>query len=409
MHVALISCRYPPETSPAAKRVSDLAAVLQDAGHRTTVLTQLPNYPDPSAFTSYLTHADALSIERDVRGNETWRFRPDLAAKGNLVRRLIAESRFARRAARARTRLSELDGVFATTPFMLSVTAARSYRVPMWLDLRDLTWEYPRSMGRGGVLKRLGARCIKRMVLSCFFAARRISTTTRGQRRYLIDHGVPADRVEVVPNGVPRRMFQKLGRLSRAERADGPLRVVYAGLLGFPQGLAFAVESVAGMSGRDVELHVYGDGVDLRKLRQYCSARGLRHIHLHGHVGHDEYLAALARADVLYASLRPVKALEVAMPSKIWEYMAAGKPVLFAGSGEAAKTVLQTGAGLTVRFGDSDDFRSKLTRLLQSPALREECGRDGRDWVKEHQIREQINARWARSMEAAFAGSTACV
>jgi glycosyltransferase involved in cell wall biosynthesis len=398
MHIALISARFMPEASPGAKRVTDLVASLQAAGHRTTVLTQLPNYPDPGAFAAFPCDEGPVTIRRDPAGNELWRFRPRLAAKGNLPARLVAEGLFAHRASRRETRLSGFDAVFATSPYIFSLWAASTYRVPMWLDLRDLTWDNARELGARNLLRTLGSQMLKSLALRTFRAAVRISTTTARQRRYLIEHGIAPQRVVVVPNGVPKRIVDDLTPPAKSTREDRPLQVVYAGLLGFPQGLAFAVESMESLPATQVELHLYGDGVDQPSLLEYCQSRHLPHIHVHGHVPYEQYLAALRSADILYASLRPAESLAAAMPSKIWEYMAAGKPVLFAGEGEAAEAIQQAGAGLSVRYGDRQDFQAKLHRLLADEAYRRKCGENGRSWVLDHQIREEINAAWVEAM-----------
>lgn len=402
MNIALISSRFAPEASPGAKRMTDLVMALQAAGHRTTVLTQLPHYPDPSAFQGFLCNAAPLRIDRDETGNEIWRFRPQLTSKADLPARLIAEARFAIRASRWGTRLSDLDGVVGSTPYMFNLYAARSYRLPMWLDLRDLTWEYSRDLGSGSLVHALGGYFLKSLSLANFGRASRVSTTTPRQRQYLIDNGVPADKVQVIPNGVPKSIVERLIQLSTARTEDCPVKVVYAGLLGFPQGLEFAVESMEDMVDGEVEFHLYGEGVDRGRLTDYCKSRDLRHIHLHGHVNHEDYLKAIASADILYASLRPEKSLAAAMPSKIWEYMAAGKPVLFAGSGEASEAIERAQAGLWVRYGDEQDFQAKLRRLMRDPAYRLECGENGRQWVMKHQIRERINAMWVKAIADAF-------
>lgn len=406
MHIAVISARFTPESSPGAKRVTDLVAALRAAGHRTTVLTQWPHYPDLAAFAEFPHDQGSLAIERGEDSHEVWRFRPRVTAKNRLFARLLAEARFAYRTSRHRTRLSGVDGVFATSPYIFSLWSARTYRVPMWLDLRDLTWEYARELRPQHAISAFGYRTLKRLALTSFHRAQRISTTTEGQRQYLIDRGITPEKIEVVPNGVPRHIAEELIRLSERPREGGPLRIVYAGLLGFPQGLGFAVESLEGLAAGNIELHLYGEGVDRSTLADYCQARNVAHVHVHGHVPHEQYLEALARADILYASLRPGSSLVAAMPSKLWEYMAAGRPILFAGCGEASAAIARAGAGLCVPYGDHASFRAALDRLVGDEAYRHQCGANGRRWVLEHQIRETINAAWVRGMAEAFPAPT---
>ena len=402
MDIALISSRFAPEASPGAKRVTDLAMALQVSGHRTTILTQMPNYPDPSAFKSYLSNGKRLLVEKDSIGNELWRFRPQLTSKTNLFCRLLSEALFAKRVSISGTHLSNFQGVFASSPFMFNLCAARSYRIPMWLDLRDLTWEYSKKLGKKSWFKIIGSNILKALSLNNFKSAKMISTTTNRQRQYLIDHGVPADKVHVIPNGVPKAVVDKLNKLSSIKTKNLPLKMVYAGLLGFPQGIDFAVKSMKYIDPNEAQLHLYGDGVDMMEIKRYCTYNDLGHIFIHGHVCYEDYLQAIADADILFASLRPEKSLAAAMPSKIWEYMAAGKPVLFAGEGEAAEAVERAKAGLTVTYGNMTDFRDKLQQFVQNAAYRSECGSNGRNWVKQNQIREKINQCWVKEIENAF-------
>ena len=116
MKIAMISARYAPETSPGAKRATDLAAALRGAGHDTVVLTQLPNYPDPTAYADVLEGARRRTIDTDDAGNPTWRFRPNVVAKENLWGRLMAEARFATRASIANTRLRTTLSHVTSTP-----------------------------------------------------------------------------------------------------------------------------------------------------------------------------------------------------------------------------------------------------------------------------------------------------
>ena len=403
MNLAIISSRYWPESSPGAKRAYALAANLRSAGHAVTVLTQVPNYPDPAAFAYELERSRTTRVEEDPAGNTTWRFVPRLASRDDFVGRLVGEARFAFLSSRMRRRLAPLEGVIASVPFVFNLLAARSFKVPMWLDLRDLTWEYAHSLGRRSWLQRTGARSLRWLALSNFKAAQGISTTSAAQLRYLVDHGIPARRVRLVPNGVPRPIFDDLGRRTAVSiRTDGPLRVVYAGLLGYPQGLGFAMDALDAMEGDGVELHLFGEGVDRAALGERC--RTMRHgrVCVHGHVPYETYLDTIATADVLLGSLRPE--VESAMPSKLLEYMAASKPILFVGSGEGAETVRDAEAGFVIPYGETRAFQEALRALKSDPAARLQMGANGRAWIERNRIQEEINASWVRAIEETFRG-----
>jgi glycosyltransferase involved in cell wall biosynthesis/peptidoglycan/xylan/chitin deacetylase (PgdA/CDA1 family) len=401
LNLALITSRYWPESSPGAKRAVALATSLHAAGHRVTVITQEPHYPDPAAFAA--ERQGRTRTETDPAGNTVWRFAPKIAAKDDLVRRLTWEARFALLASRARRELRDLDGVITSVPFVFNVVAARTFRCPAWIDLRDLTWEYTRILR--SPLPRAGMRSLRAVALAGFRAAQGVSTTSIAQRQYLIENGVSEAKVRIVPNGVSRAVLDDLARRGAAPRADGPLRVVYAGLLGYLQGLGPAVDAFEGMERSEAVLHLYGDGVDRASLAERCRARGLERVRVHGHVPYDGYLDALASADVLLATLRPEAA--TSMPSKLLEYLAAGKPVLFAGDGEGAEVVREAGAGLVAPYGDAKRLQGCLRELASDEGARRQMGESGRRWVERHRVREQIHESWVHAIEDAIEGRLA--
>ena len=403
MRLAFITSRYAPESSPASKRAGALVRSLTDAGHHVTVLTQMPNYPDPAAY-GYDRKGRSTEVTREAAGTMIWRFVPKVASKKDLVRRLAYETRFAYLASSTRKHLSNLDGVMASMPFVFNAVAARSFRLPMWLDLRDLTWEYVRFAGRAP-LKHLGARAFRSIALSAFRAAQGISTTSESQRRYLIEQGIPSSRVHLVPNGVSRALLDDLARRSTRSSSGGPIRVVYAGLLGYIQGLGFAVDALAEKERDGIELHVYGDGVEREALTARSRAADVANVTVHGFVPYDGYLDAISTADILFVALRPEA--ESAMPSKIFEFMGAGKPVVLAGTGEGADAVRAACGGVVVPYGDGARLREVVRSLARDDAARRQMGESGRAWIERHRVRERINAGWVHAIENAIEGRLA--
>ena len=404
MRLAFITSRYAPESSPASKRAGALVGSLTAAGHDLTVLTQMPNYPDPAAY-EYARGSKTTEITREADGTVVWRHVPKVASKEDLVRRLAWEARFAYLASSAKKQLSNLDGVIASMPFIFNAVAARTFRIPMYLDLRDLTWEYVRFAGRAP-MKRLGSAALRSVALSAFRAAQGASTTSESQRRYLIENGVAASKVHFAPNGVSEKLIEDLTRRNASfasANGHGPARVAYAGLHGYIQGIGFAVEAVAKERADEMELHLYGDGVDREALAE--RSRAFSNVRVHGYVPYDGYLDAVASADIMVVTLR--HEAESAMPSKLLEYMAAGKPILFAGIGEGAQAIRESGSGLVTPFGDEARFRECLRELVRDPAARRQMGASGLAWVKRHRVRERVNEGWVEAIENAIEGRLA--
>jgi len=80
-------------------------------------------------------------------------------------------------------------------------------------------------------------------------------------------------------------------------------------------------------------------------------------------------------------------------PIKVFEYLAAGKPIVITDTVELAGIVTTEGLGAVVRYGDTNNMASALLKFLQNPILSEEVGLRGRTWVEQNQSWERITAR----------------
>ena len=146
----------------------------------------------------------------------------------------------------------------------------------------------------------------------------------------------------------------------------GPLRVLYAGTVGMAQGLDTLVRA-AGMAGPDaVRVTIAGDGAELARVRALAS--GLHNVEVIGAVAADAVPGLYAQADVGAVLLRDLPLFRGALPSKLFEVMAAGRPVVLAAAGEAAELVRGGRAGLVVA---PEDPRALANAFLQAAGLRE--------------------------------------
>jgi len=106
----------------------------------------------------------------------------------------------------------------------------------------------------------------------------------------------------------------------------------------------------------------------------------------------------LLQADILIVPL--VRYIPGAVPSKLYEAMATGRPVVLMAEGEAARVVQEHQAGLLVAPGDAAGLAKALRRLADDPALRERLGRNGRAAVERHFDRRRIGAEFVQYLES---------
>ena len=172
---------------------------------------------------------------------------------------------------------------------------------------------------------------------------------------------------------------------ARLGAAPGDCLVLYAGTHGISQGLpaiADAAAQLADAAARPIRFAFVGDGADKRRLEQRVAEPGLRNVTLLAlGVPSAEMPALLAAADICLVPLRDVPLFGSFIPSKLFEYLAAGKAVIGSVRGEAAQILAEAGA-VVVPPEDSDSLAAAVASLAADPELRAVMGKTGRVYAE---------------------------
>jgi glycosyltransferase involved in cell wall biosynthesis len=182
-------------------------------------------------------------------------------------------------------------------------------------------------------------------------------------------------RVEVVPNGIDAGLLAALAP-SPAPPSDR-LRVLYAGLVGHAQQLDVLLD--VARDAPQIDFTVAGDGPDRRALEE--AAADIPNVTFTGYVSPVRLVELYHASDVLFAQLQRSELHRItAAPSKLQEYMAAGRFIVYAGEGYAADLVERAGAGVVVPPGDSGAIVQALTNV--TPAERIAGGESARAYAE---------------------------
>jgi len=295
------------------------------------------------------------------------------------------------------------DVVVVSSPTFFSVGAgwllARLKRARLVVEVRDL---WPAIFTELGVLtnRRLIA-LLERLELAAYAAADTVIVVSDGFRANLIGRGVPAGKVHTIRNGVRSGEFDPKARADprlRARLGAGPgdCLVLYAGTHGISQGLTSVADAAARLAGRPIRFAFVGEGADKQRLRDRVAELGLRNVTLRPGVPHERVPALLAAADICLVPLRDVPLFSSFIPSKMFECLAAGRPVVGAVAGEAAQILREAGAQV-VPPADSTALAGAIEVLAADPARRAAIGRQGRCYVEEYFDRDTL-ARQYRTL-----------
>ena len=375
--LCILTQYFPPEMGAPQARLSELGENLIDLGWQVEVLTALPNYPkgvvDP-AYDPREVCVETIGRMRTVRV-------PLYTAKSGFLKRLRCYFSFVGSAKRyGPQHCRRPDLLFVESPPLFIGYAARylskRWGCPYVLNISDL---WPESAVRMGVVKPGVATWLaERLELSLYRGAAGVT----GQSSGIIDsikQRCPDTSTEVITNGVDPQRFSLKPDAESAEllgTEPGPI-FVYAGLFGFAQGLDQILDLAKSLPvetpGRFV---LIGDGPLREALQQRVDDEAITRVKILPAQPRERIPALLSAADVAIISLG--MAIPGAVPSKIYEAMAASLPILLIAAGEPCERVARANCGIAVPPGDPDALRVAFQRLIENPSLRGELGANGR-------------------------------
>ena len=402
MQFVLHTQYYPPEMGAPQARLSDLAHRLKLFGHEVQVLTAMPNYPHGRIFAGYQGGykkevCDGILVSRAmiVPSNRSW-----------MLHRLISYLSFCLSSLLVGLlRIGKPDIIITESPpLFLAITGwllAKIKGARFIINVSDL---WPDSAKHIGMLDE-GSLTYRIMNRMAYFFYRRAWLVT-GQSREIIEaisRQVPEAKTYHLSNGVDPENFSPQLRNKETRKhylQDGELGLVYAGLHGLFQGLEQIVSLAEHMRGQKVRFLFFGDGPQKDGLIKTSLERRLENVDFYPALPHREMPAVLASMDV---AIIPLKSRIVgAVPSKIYEAMASGIPILLVADGEARDIVEKSNSGLAASPGDFPSLCQAANRLVADAGLRKTQGRAGRKAAIHTYNRMEIAQQYAAELQRRF-------
>ena len=386
MRILIVTHYFPPETGAPQARLSALAKSWAADGDTVTVLTGMPNHPTGIVPAEY-RRAIRRREERDgYRVLRTWLY---ATPNEGVLRKTIGHLSFMVSSVLLAGRAcGRADVVLVSSPTFFSIGSAwllaRLKHARLVVEIRDL---WPAIFTELGVLTSpLLIRLLERLELAAYAAADQIVVVSDGFRDNLIGHGVPPGKVHTIRNGV------SLDRFDPATGPDPDLRVhlgaspgdclvLYLGTHGISQGLPGILDAAARLAAHPVHFAFVGEGADKQQLARKVTDLGLRNVTLLPGVIHADVPRLLAAADICLVPLRSVPLFSTFIPSKMFEYLAAGRAVIGSVAGEAAQILTEAGA-VVVPPEDPVAMAEAVRDLAASPPRRLAMGRAGRRHVE---------------------------
>ncbi len=379
MHIVIFSLNYPPDLGGSATRAWNIARGLRLRGNEVTVVSGFPHYPEGNVPKNLRKRA--LVKENDDGITVIRAYVPPLASKG-LLNRLVLFVCFMFTSLFALVYVRHVDGVFASNPQILAAFPAKIcgwlFSAPMILNIDDLWPESLSDLGMlgDGLLKRISERIAR----FAYRVADAIAPISPSYVEHIVTkYGVPGSKVKVIPGGVDVALFQGESGLTQHSKFE----VLYIGSFSKAYDFSQVVRAANELRGIEmIRFQLRGQGEMAPTIRREIEKLQIQNVSLtEDLVSRTEAARLMMNANALLLPLSGTENVEKGISSKLYEYQAAGKPIVCCSNGTPGKYVRESGSGLVVRPGDFAGLAAAVLRLYKDAELVSKFGRAGREFV----------------------------
>lgn len=390
MNILFVTQHFPPERG-AVRRIFEFARYFAQQGHDVSVLTAIPNYPDGIVPPKY--KGKSFYYE-EIDGVKVYRSWVIPASNSQPKKRMLGFIIFLFTTIWNSFKIKgKVDLLIASSPPittpLIGWLLSKLKKCRFVLEIRDLQPESSEDFGN--LNRSFFTRLLKKYMHYMYEKADRIVGVTEGISTYLrtivqkpskivtIKSGVSQDFINANSNGIRKKFGWEEKYL-----------IIYSGTLGWAHSLETFIEAARQLHDQtDILFAFIGDGQKRQVLEGMVRDYGLKNVVFVGVQPLETIPYFLQAGDVLVHSMKDVPVTKGSLPSKLFEYMASGKPILYGSAdGEAVEELRKAGGALSFHCEDISSLSGLIMDLKSGRIDGKQLGEQYSDHVKAYHSRE---------------------
>lgn len=409
MHILYLHQYFTTRSGFTGTRSYEFARRLVGRGHRVTMMTSgIQNIPELTvrAGKEYCeVELEGIHVVPIAAGYANSKAGTGLSG----YRRMRHFLQFSKLAAKVGKMLSKPDVVYAThTPLPIGLAGSavgRHFGIPFVFEVRDL---WPQALINIGALKNpLVIWWLRRMERRIYNDAAHIVALSPGMKDGIVGTGIPSERVTVITNGSDLDLFRPDldGTAARARLKLGDrFAAVYFGAMGLANGLEYPIEAARILRDRGndrIVIVLHGGGGKRAELEQLARGYGLDNVVFSDMVPDKGMVAELvAGCNACMTIYRATEKEQTWSPNKMFDALAAGRPVLINVPGWLGETIESNRCGRFVDPARPEALADALEELAANPQTCAELGRNSRALAEREFAREILTDRLEKVLRA---------
>lgn len=394
LKICLLTEYFPPEPGAGSTRAYEHAKVWKNLGVDVLILTCMPHYPTGIIPDKY---KNKILVKEKIDNIDIIRTFTYAAASKGLIKRSIAYFTFMISSViQGISSLKNMDYIIATSPpFSIGISGwilSKLKRIPLIFEVRDM---WPDSLIQLEQLKnKYLIRLLEFSEKKIYSSSKYIVSVTDSYCSLIEQKGVDRSKIKVIKNGVDTNFFkpiQKSENLLLLHNLSEKKIVSYFGNFGLSQPIGLIIElAKLFKSNNKIHFLLIGDGERREQILNKIEEYKLNNVSILKTVNKNDLLRYYSISDLMMVPLKNIPLFKTVIPSKIFEIMAVGKPIVFNVDGEARKIVEEANAGVYVDFYDVKTTGDKIVTLLNDKDRLEKYSKNGRAFVIKYFNRQSL-------------------
>ena len=397
MHILFLTDNFPPEGNAPATRTYEHAREWVKLGHKVTIITGAPNFPEGKVFDGYRNSWYSKSI---LDGIEVRRVKTYITANEGFAKRILDFMSFMFSSFFAGLFVKKPDVIVGTSPQFFTAVSAWALSAikfkPFVFELRDI---WPASITAVGAMGRsLPIRILEKIEVFLYRRANKIISVTHSFKSELIERGIDGSKIDVVLNGVDLSKYEpsieKDKSFSEEYDLNGKFVVGYVGTHGLAHSLDKIVEAAELLTDlSELRILFAGGGAAKADVERLVKDKGLSNVVLIPRQTKELMPQLWSLCDISLISLKDTELFKTVIPSKIFESMGMGLPMIItAPEGEATEIILETCSGIITSPESPTNLAEAIRYLYHDRRKCAELARNSNEAAKKYDRKELANA-----------------
>lgn len=398
MKIVVVCHYFPPEIGAPSARIYEMARHWVELGNEVHVVTCFPNHPTGIIPEKYKGMKYMYELMDGIHVHRNYVYAT--SNKGFIKKTFGHISFMFSSVLISMKKIKNPDVIITSSPTFFSMFSGYWYslrkKAPFVLEIRDL---WPAAMIELGVMKKgTITNILEKMELFFYRKSKRLIMVTKSFKDNVVNRGIDGDKVYVITNGVNQDLFYPRGKdesIIEKYELQNKFVISYVGAHGISQNLSTVLKVAKALNeDKEIQFLFIGEGAEKDKLKKIAIEQKINNIMFIDSQPKEMIPKLYNTSDICLIPLKNIELFKTFIPSKMFEIMACGVPIVASVEGESADILNESKSALVVHPDNAEEIKEAILKLKDDKDLYKQMKENGPSFVEKNYSRKNLAEKY---------------